>query len=284
VLKNPDKIEEIEDPVVKKAAELVLTKPDITLTEIAKTLGVPLSTVHRRIKNFILRKLREKLKDLSGLKDDDNDDVKVHYSPRVREPDLGPMPTIQKRERIPYTRSEVLRMLDREYGHIVSRVTDHVDWFVEALFKIGWYSTMLAFQYAKVPIEELDDYVRKFGSADEFANYVRRQLVAMIQAASDATKILELEEEVKGLMAKADYLEACLKKAIEQRDNAIMQLRTAIACMCEKCLRRWALAYALQQIPLLELTQMPKPEALKLPEERSEKTEVEHSTPEKEGK
>mgnify|MGYP000156110309 CR=1 FL=1 len=145
----------------------------------------------------------------------------------------------------------MFRTLDEEYAEIIRRVTEKTNWFMDALMDIGWYSTMMAFQIAKVPIDKIDEKISTFKDPKEFSNYIKELLGAMIQASAEASKIVELEDELRTLRAEVEYYDALLREAIAQRDRISMLLRGAIASMCEDCLRRFALAFALSQIPLV---------------------------------
>jgi len=217
--------EPIGDELLEKARHLILESPGITRGEVAKRLSVSEDTVNRHLSNVVAR-----LRPPSSLKAD-----KEAESEEARA--VGP------------TR-EVTRALDREYARMLQRLTEKTGWFIDAMSEIGWYSTMLAFQYAKVDINRLEEKVSEFRDAGAFADYVKKMLSAMIQASHDAARVLELEEENRALEAGYDYALEVARQAIEQRDHVLQLLRAAIMSMCEQDLRRFALAYAIYQVVL----------------------------------
>lgn len=119
------------------------------------------------------------------------------------------------------------------------------------MYDVGFYSTMIALQYAKVDPNEIEQRVAQFKDAKEFANFVKRYLSALYQASADAAKILELEdknrelkERMKKLEAENVYLEYLLNRAnrkIKMLDE-VVQLMFIGACNWCKQKFAWALS------------------------------------------
>jgi len=213
---NPSK--PIGDRLLERLRNLIQETPGLTMKAAAGLLGVTPRTLQNRIGDF-----------LDSLP-----------------PEETPPPARLLRVRA----DQVLRTLDREYSEMISRLTEKTGWFVEALIDVGWYSLMMALQYAKVgtDAEELDRKVTEFTDARAFADYVKKLLAAMINASRDAARIVELEEELMGAKLMLDFANEVARKAVSQRDQALTLLRAAAASMCESCLRRFMLAFAVSQV------------------------------------
>jgi len=93
--------------------------------------------------------------------------------------------------------SEVMRTLGSEYAELLKTITEKTRWFTDALVKIGWLSTIYAFQYARIDPKEIPKKIDEFRDSDKFVEFVNKYLTAMIQASTDATNtILNLEKEL----------------------------------------------------------------------------------------
>ena len=171
---------------VRKMLEVTNNK-----TEIAEKCGISRRLVYNYI-NF-LEKFKEMYKDIPEVK-------KLKEEPEPKEP-KEPQPKEEKREERRYVGtgiSEVMKVLGREYAEIISTVTERTKWFTEALVKIGWSSTMMAFQFARVEPKDIPRKVGEFEDADKFVDFVNRNLYAMIQASTDAVKaIIERDEKIR---------------------------------------------------------------------------------------
>jgi len=144
--------------------------------------------------------------------------------------------------------SEVLKTLGREYANVIKHVTEKVDWFTDAVMDIGFHTIIAAFQFARIEPKEFMRKVEEFKSAEEFKKHVLKYLDAMLKASSEGVeRIVKLEEENRKLRTYVEFLAVALEETVEQRNKAIMYLRAAIASMCEDCLRRFTLAYAMSE-------------------------------------
>jgi len=158
--------------------------------------------------------------------------------------------------------SEVLKALGREYANVVKHVTEKVDWFTDAVMDIGFHTIIAAFQFARIDPKEIMTKIEEFKNADEFKKHVLKYLDAMIKASAEgAERLVRLEDENRKLKALVEFLSAALEDAIEQRNKAIMYLRASIASMCEDCLRRFTLAYAMSEFVGAQRIQVQQPQA-----------------------
>jgi len=93
--------------------------------------------------------------------------------------------------------SEVLKALGSEYSEIIKAITEKTRWFTDALVNIGWISTMMALQYARVDPKDISKKVEEFQDAGSFVEFVKKNLSAMVEASSDAVNaILERDKEL----------------------------------------------------------------------------------------
>jgi predicted hydrocarbon binding protein len=163
-------------------------------TEIAEKCNISRRQLYRYIE--FLEKFKEMYKDVS-------EHVKKlrEEKPEPKEPKEPQQTKEEKREERRYVGtgiSEVMKVLGREYAEIISTVTERTKWFTEALVKIGWSSTMMAFQFARVEPKDIPRKVGEFEDADKFVDFVNRNLYAMIQASTDAVKaIIERDEKIR---------------------------------------------------------------------------------------
>jgi len=160
-------------------------------TEIAEKCNISRRQLYRYIE--FLEKFKEMYKDVS-------EHVKKlrEEKPEPKEPQQQPKETKEERRYVGTGISEVMKVLGREYAEIISTVTERTKWFTEALVKIGWSSTMMAFQFARVEPKDIPRKVGEFEDADKFVDFVNRNLYAMIQASTDAVKaIIERDEKIR---------------------------------------------------------------------------------------
>jgi len=96
--------------------------------------------------------------------------------------------------------SEVMRTLGREYSEILKVTLEKTAWFNKALVEVGWISTLMAFQYARVDPKDVARKVEEFKDPENFVDFVVRHLQAMLQASADAVKaIIERDERIEFL-------------------------------------------------------------------------------------
>lgn len=149
-----------------------------------------------------------------------------------------------------------LEELDRSHAKIVKHITERVGWFADVLNEIGFYATLIAMQYAKVPINQLYDRIVNFSDPYEFVAFVRENLNALFEAKEEANVIVELRKKIDALDLKAAILEEVIDQLKQQRDQAIMALYAAVSIMDEE--QRAEFANALVRINLTLYSNMYK--------------------------
>jgi len=109
---------------------------------------------------------------------------------------------------------------------------------------------IVAFQAASIDPNEAFDRLEQFENPDEFVRFVNTYLQALWQAKTDAKALVKLEEQVRQydllLFAAGErikQLEASLKEAM-------LIARTALTCMNQEDLRKFAYASTLSELQL----------------------------------
>jgi len=103
--------------------------------------------------------------------------------------------------------SEVMRALGEEYAAIIKTVTEKTRWFTEALVEIGWFATMMAFQFARVEPKDIPMKVAEFSDSKEFVKFVVRNLNTLIEADYNAAQaIAERDRMITRLNNAAKFL------------------------------------------------------------------------------
>ncbi len=139
-----------------------------------------------------------------------------------------------------------LEALDRTQAKVASRLLENVSWFSEAVHNIGFYSTIIALQYAKVDPNEIEQRITQFKDAEEFASFVKKQLSELYSKGGEkARKLLELEEKRRRLEAEnayVFYLTNKIARQVELLKNILMFMWTGA---CDSCKRniKWALSF-----------------------------------------
>lgn len=229
--------QQLKDPVLVQAAEVIKQDPDITIRRLAQTIGVNWSTLNSKIRKYV----RELERGRRAIVVEHR--IQGHHEAQSGEGDRGRQP-----QAAGAGVAEVVRRLGREYAEIVTHVTEKVDWFMDAVVNIGFHTIIAAFQFARIDPKEFMRRVEDFKDSDEFVRHVLRYLDAMIQqGAEGAQRLVEAESELEKLRAYVELLESMYLTAIEQRDRAITYLRASVASMCEEDLRRFILAYAMSE-------------------------------------
>ena len=135
-----------------------------------------------------------------------------------------------------------LRVLDDSYSKLVGHLTQQVDWFIEALTRVGWSSMLIAFQTANISSADAFDKLGQFEDADEFVRFVNTYLQALWQVKDDAKAMVKLEEQVRN----QDLLLFAASERIKQLEvaltKAVITAKTALSSMNPDDLRKFALA------------------------------------------
>jgi len=143
-----------------------------------------------------------------------------------------------------------LEELDRSHAKIVKHITERVGWFADVLNEVGFYATLIAMQYAKVPINEIYDRIVDFSDPYEFVDFVRTNLNALFEAKEEARAIVELRKKVDALELKAIALEEIINELKNQRDQATLALYAAVSTMDEDQLRQFIMNLMVAQFGL----------------------------------
>jgi len=147
-------------------------------------------------------------------------------------------------------RKITLEALDRSHAKLVQNITERVSWFADVLNEIGFYATLIAMQQAKVPPAELYDRILDFKDPQEFADFVREHLVALLEAKEEAQKIIEYRKKLDVMDAKLAMLEEIIEQLKQQRDQATIALYAAVSTMDEEQLRNFVLNLMVAQYGL----------------------------------
>lgn len=132
-----------------------------------------------------------------------------------------------------------LEALDRSHATIIRNLTEATGWFAEALHEIGFYSTLIAMQQAKVSPEELYDKILEFKDPEKFSKFVKDYLVALLEASEDAKEIMKLRKKLEVKKLKIEIYKEVCNMLLEQRSELLSQLTNALNVMCEDCLREF---------------------------------------------
>jgi len=140
-------------------------------------------------------------------------------------------------------KKKTLEALDESHAKIVTNLTEATGWFADVLAEVGFYATIVAMQHAKVPPEELYETIVRFKDPEEFAEFVKNHLTALLEAKEDAHALVSLRKALDRMEAKVIILEEALERLKAQRDEAILMVHTATAAMCDECLKRFMTAW-----------------------------------------
>jgi hypothetical protein len=116
--------------------------------------------------------------------------------------------------------SEVMRALGEEYAAIIKTVTEKTRWFTEALVEIGWFATMMAFQFARVEPKDIPLKIAEFTESKEFVKFVVRNLNTLIEANYDAAQAIADRDRMNTRLNNAAKFLAFL--VAEWRNKALM--------------------------------------------------------------
>ena len=147
-------------------------------------------------------------------------------------------------------RKITLEALDRSHAKLVQNITERVSWFADVLNEIGFYATLIAMQQAKVPSDELYDRIIDFKDPQEFADFVKEHLVALLEAKEEAQKIIEYRKKLDAMDMKLALLEEIIEQLKQQRDQATIALYAAVSTMDEEQLRNFVLNLMVAQYGL----------------------------------
>jgi len=156
--------------------------------------------------------------------------------------------------------AEVLKVLGEEYSAILKSVTEKTRWFTDALVNIGWFSTVAAFQFAKVDPKDIPMKVAEFADANNFVRFVVRSLSAMIEASSDSAKaIMEREAELtryRNALKVMAFIASALRKQLR---SVAAQLQIAHNIISRYGLLEEYLSLASQYAMVESLMSLPPP-------------------------
>ena len=132
-----------------------------------------------------------------------------------------------------------LEALDRSHAKIVRNLTETISWFSDVLHDVGFYATIVAMQHAKINEDELYDKIKQFKNPDEFINFVREHLTALLELSKEAEKLLELKNELNKMDTKLLILKEAYNNLKSKNDELLFLLNVATMCMCYTCLKRF---------------------------------------------
>ena len=154
--------------------------------------------------------------------------VEQQKASKVREGEPGESGAVRAQGRGSAGTSEVLRALGEEYAAVVRSITEKTRWFADALTYIGWYSTLAAFQFAKVDPKDIPVKVAEFADVNNFVRFVTENLSAMIEANAEGAKaIMECKRELtryRNALKVLAYIATVLRKQLR---SVIVQLQLA---------------------------------------------------------
>ncbi len=140
-------------------------------------------------------------------------------------------------------RRYTLEQLDRSHAKIVRNLTEATGWFADVLADVGFYATIIAMQHAKVPPEQLYEKVVEFRDPKEFSEFVKDHLAALLEATEDAKALLDLRKQLDIMDAKLILLKEAYMKLKSQRDELLLLVNTAMAGMCDECMKRFLMSW-----------------------------------------
>jgi predicted transcriptional regulator len=213
-------------PRLAQACRELRANPQLTLSEIAKRLGVTSAALSMQIAKW-----------------------------RTPAPDPPPRRQGEAREEGPRPRgtsagfTEVLRALGSEYAEIVKRVAEKADWFIDAVTDIGFYAVLAAFQFAKVDPKDIPKKVEEFKDPEEFKKFVVNYLSAMIQAGGESAAVIEkLQREVARLRTLVKAYRRMIDLLVAQRDKALEYLRMLLVLVPEESVANFLYSAAISEM------------------------------------
>jgi hypothetical protein len=233
ILQNPDL--ELDNPILSQIKNMILQTPEATLAEIAAELGKTPESLGYHIKEFLAK--WEAQQSVTRGREEQEEEI------------LEPAQPIQPQKRYPYQRLrvQVARTLDHAYSELISQLTEKTSWFNQTLTEIGFYSTLLAFQAARIPPGKIPEQIEKFRDAEEFTKYVKNQLASLMIAVQNSERLLELEDEKRDLEAENQLLESLLQTSLETVNKLSTLLKMAMALMTPEQLKQFLIVVAVTE-------------------------------------
>lgn len=99
---------------------------------------------------------------------------------------------------------------------------------------------MIAFQSANINPDDAFNRLEQFENPDEFVRFVNTYLQALWQAKTDAKAMVKLEEQVKNQDLLLFAAGERIKQLEESLTKAMLIARTALTCMNQEDLRKFA--------------------------------------------
>ena len=232
ILQNPDL--ELDNPILSQIKQMVLQTPEATLAEIAAELGKTPESLGYHIREF-LAKWEAQQSAMQGREEQEEE---------ILEP---AQPATQKRYPYQRLRVQIARTLDHAYSELISQLTEKTSWFNQTLTEIGFYSTLLAFQAARIPPGKIPEQIEKFRDAEEFTKYVKNQLASLMIAVQNSERLLELEDEKRDLEAENQLLESLLQTSLETVNKLSTLLKMSMALMTPEQLKQFLIVVAVTE-------------------------------------
>jgi hypothetical protein len=115
--------------------------------------------------------------------------------------------------------SKGVKKRGKDYADSIEKLGEKASRLIDVLIDLGLNSMLMAFQYANIDPKDILGKVEELEDPDKLKEFVRKHLVAMVEASTDATKaILEREEKIRQLEAdlKASHAEIESMKKINK--------------------------------------------------------------------
>jgi hypothetical protein len=228
ILQNPDL--ELDNPVLSQIKQMILQTPEATLAEIAAELGKTPESLGYHIREFLAKWEAQQ----SAMQGGEEQEEEI----------LEPAQPVQKRYPYQRLRVQIARTLDHAYSELISQLTEKTSWFNQTLTEIGFYSTLLAFQAARIPPGKIPEQIEKFKDAEEFTKYVKNQLASLMIAVQNSERLLELEDEKRDLEAENQLLESLLQTSLETVNKLSTLFKMAMALMTPEQLKQFLIVVA----------------------------------------
>ena len=239
----------------KKARVPQLYESGHTWDQIEEELGLNKRYIGEALREAGLTGAKKKRKPTVQKRTPPADGVPEFRAPKIPGPATFAMPKSggsgdQKPQKI---YEQPMRVLDDSYSQLTKHLTERIDWFVEALTKIGWSAMMISFQTAQISSSEAFERLDEFKDADQFVQFVNTYLSALWQAKDDAQALVKLEETNRHY----DLLLFAAGERIKQLEillgKAVLTARTALTCMNQDDLRRFTLASTFGELTSAQL-------------------------------
>ena len=202
-----------------KMAIIDLYEKGVSMSQIAKELGISKGTVHKVIRQYREGKLR-----LGDDNEKDEQEPSKEEGLETQETETERLDSRVPEQDLKYV-ERFLKLKKSDRLPLLMKQLETQAWWHNLVLDIGRIAVLLSLTTVDIPLEKLEEYMGEWmEDYTKLRDYVLRWLSKTVEARRDAARIMELEEENRILRATVKMLGETVRRLREGYTIAMSML------------------------------------------------------------